>query len=326
MGPETPPRPPLPPKVEVSQAVTASARIAVPEQGAIPEVAPAPKVGVQKSMPQVRIPFAFEDQPSYVHAVSLIPLSDSPSPTPFLLEEPGLDQRCSIFAVDHAGMRFFLSELNPDSFNVSKNGMLLLNKQDSLRLRGVHERIVNRVRQYGSVLPAEFGSAVLGRDDLARRVEFRLHALLEFVLDLGKTPTWRVTASVLDERVQRLLGPETPPQRSARQEVERGRQGTSARRIDVKGLERILTQEMKIAESVLSNLASLAESHSVEQIVNLGSGRSEDWKAILTATFALSPGQNPRFFKAVLDVEEEQSMAELMVRVTGTTESFSLLM
>jgi hypothetical protein len=321
-----PPRPPSTPVVEAPPASQASVRTTIPEEEPVPDVAPPPKVIVQKSLPGVRVPFNFDDQASYVHAVSLIPLTDSPSPEPFLLEEQGLDKRSNIFAVDHAGMRFFLSELNPDSYNVSKNGMLLLSKQDSLRLRGVHEHAVNVLRQYGTLLPAEFGTVVLGRDDLSRRVEFRLHALLEFVLDLGKTTTWRVTASVLDERVQRLLGPEPTPQRSSRTEPERGRHGAPTRRTDVKSLERVLTTEKKIAESVVDALASCAESHTVEQMVNLGSGRSEDWKAIVTATFMLGPGQNQRFFKTVLDVEAEQSIVDLMARVTGTTECFSLLM
>lgn len=318
--------PPAALRVEPAKPVQVAARPAAPVEAPIPEPVAAPKAAVQKVLPQVRVPFTFEDQQSYVHGVSLIPLSDSPSQTPFIIEEQGLDQRAGIFAVDHAGMRFFLSELKPDSYNVSKNGMLLLNKQDSLRLRGVHESIVNRLRQYGSILPAEFGTAVLSREDLSRRVEFRLHALLEFVLELGRTTTWRVTASVLDERVQRLLGSEQRSASSSRQDSERGRHGTPAKRIDVKSLERLLTQEKKIAEAVLDALVPFAETHRVEHIVNLGSGRSEEWKPILTTVFMLGAGQNHRFFKAALDVESDHSMAELMVRVNGTTECFSLLM
>ncbi len=323
---KTEPPIPAPPKVEPAPPARPAPKPAFPVEAPIPETIAAPKAAAQKKMPQTRVSFAFEDQQSYVHGVSLIPLSDSPSPTPFIIEEQGLDHRASIFTVDHAGMRFFLSPLNPDSFNVSKNGMLLLNKQDSLRLRGVHERVVNRLRLYGPVLPAEFGTAVLGREDFARRVEFRLHALLEFVLELGRTSTWRVTALVLDERVQRLLGPEQRPSASARQESERGRHSTPAKRIDVKGLERLLTQEKKIAEAVLDALKPIAEKLTVEQLVNLGSGRSEDWKAILTAEFVLGPGQNQRFFNAVQDVESQHAMTDLMVRLSGTTECFSLLM
>lgn len=284
-----------------------------------PSAPPAPKVL------QRRESYLFEDQQSYIHAVSLIPLSDSPSPEPFILDGRGLDQRARMFAFDHAGMRFYMSELNPDVFSVSKNGMLLLNKTDSIRMRGMHEQIVNRLRLNGLVLPAEFGTAVLGRDDLLRRVEFRLHALLELALNLGKTTTWRCTVSVLDEKVQRM-GAELAPQRAGRHESEKGRHASPAKRIDVKALERLLTREKRIAESMLDTLASAAETHRIEYIVNLGSGRSEDWKSILTAAFTLLPAKQLRFFQAVVEVESDHVMIEPMVRVTGTTECFSLLM
>jgi hypothetical protein len=283
-------------------------------------------VSAPVEFPAVREPFPFEDQQSYVYGVSLIPLSDSPSPTPFFLDEKGLDQRTRVFAVDHAGMRFFMSELYADVFNVSKNGVLLLNRADSLRLRGVHERIVNQLRLYGALLPAEFGTAVLGRGDFSRRVEFRLHALLEFVLELARTTIWSVTVSVLDDRVQQLLGTEPAPQRSVRQEPERGRQGATTKRIDVKSLERLLTREKKIAEAILNSLALFAESHKVEQMVNLGSGRSEEWKSILRAQFSLPSGRSQRFFRACVDIEADHAMIEPSIRVAGSTESFSLLM
>jgi hypothetical protein len=270
--------------------------------------------------------YQFEDQQSYVHAVSLIPLSDSPSPEPFIIDGRGLDQRARMFVFDHAGMRFYMSELNADVFSVSKNGMLLLNKTDSIRMRGIHEQIVNRLRLHGLVLPAEFGTAVLGKDDLSQRVEFRLHALLELVLNLGKTTTWHCVVSVLDEKVQQRMGVEPTAQRTGRHDVERGRHAAPGKRTDVKGLERLLTREKKIAESILNALASVAESHTVEHIVNLGSGRTEDWKAILSAAFSLPPAWQQRFFRTVVELESEHVMIEPMVRITGTTECFSLLM
>jgi hypothetical protein len=278
-------------------------------------------------MPEVRRkPYPFEDQDAYLHAVSLIPLSDSPSREPFVVDERGMDQSATMFAVDHSGLRFFLSELNPDRFSVSKNGLLLLNKAESLRLRCVHEQIVNRLRLGGIVLAAEFGTAVLGKKDLLRRADFRLRALLEFVLKLGKTTTWRVTASVLDDRVQQRMGTDPASQRSSRSSAERGRHVAPAKRIDVKALERLLTREKKIAESMLDALSPLAEEHMIELMVNLGSGRSEDWKPILKAAFTLPSGMQQRFFQAVLEVEADHANVEPLVRVTGTTESFSLLM
>jgi hypothetical protein len=285
-----------------------------------------PKTDSALPVQHQRESYDFEEQQAYLHGVSLIPLRDSPSPAPFLIEGQGLDRRSRMFAVDHAGMRFYLSELNQDSYSVSKNGLLLLNKTDSMRLRGWHESILNRLRIHTTLLPAEFGTAVLGKDDLARRVEFRMHALLEFVLDLGKTTMWRVTASVMDDTVMHFLADGPAPQRTSRRDTEHGRHAAPEKRTDVKSLERLLSREKKIAELILDILVPVAESHRIEHLVNLGSGRSEDWKSILTAVFTLAAGQSQRFFQAVVEVETVQSMVDPMLRVTGTTESFSLLM
>jgi hypothetical protein len=329
-----PPRPvpPIQPKAAEKAAVPDPPTPVPPIQSRAPEkpaevdLPPAATEHVLAA-PRSREPHEFEDQQAYVHAVSLIPLRDSPSLTPFFIDELGLDQQARMFALDHAGMRFYLSDLNQDSSSVSKNGLLLLSKTDSIRLKGLHERILNRMRIHSTLLPAEFGTAVLGRGDLARRVEFRLHALLEFVLELGKTTTWRVTASVLDDIVQRQLGGEpVQQQRSTRQDSERGRHTSPAKRTDLKMLERLLTKEKKIAESILDMLVPSSESHRIEQLVNLGSGRSEDWKPILKAQFTLAKGQGRQFFQSVADVETAHHAIEPMIKVTGTTECFSLLM
>jgi hypothetical protein len=318
-GTEHPPPISRAPEGVAPKAATPTVPVPPPRDVTVALPAPEPEILAAREL------FAFEDQQSYVYGVSLIPLSDSPSPTAFLLNEKGLDLRTRVFAVDHAGMRFFMSELYSDSFSLSKNGMLLLNKADSLRLRGVHERIVNRLRLNGHILPAEFGTGVLGRQDFSRRMEIRLHAILECVLELAKTTTWHLCALVLDDRVQQLVGAEPAPPRSGRQESDRGRHSVPAKRIDVKALERLLTREKKIAEGILDSLAPFAEKHRVEQMVNLGSGRSEEWKPILKADLMLAPGQSQRLFRAVVDVEVANAMIEPMLRVTGSTENFSLL-
>jgi hypothetical protein len=271
-------------------------------------------------------PFPFDEERAYVLAASLIPLNDSPSSTPFQIGGPGFDAGTELFGLDHAGMRFYLSLLANQDSSVSKTGMLLLNKQDTLRHRGLHERLINALRLRGAILPAESGTVVRGKDDLIRRVDFRLHALLEILLGLSAITTWRVHVSVLDSRVQQTLPAEAAPARSGRQESERGRSTSPQKRTDIKTLDRLLTREKKLAETILQSISNAADHHEVEYMIGLAGGSSDGWKVILKAHFQVPQGRYPHFARAVVDCQDLHAMVEPMFVLSGGTESFSLSM
>ncbi len=97
-----------------------------------------------------RIPSELGDESCiYLHGVSRIDPGDTPSAAPFLLEEKGIDSRNFAFAVDYQGLRFYGSILYRESVNLTKNGVLLLNKQEKVRMRGAHEGILNDLRFTG---------------------------------------------------------------------------------------------------------------------------------------------------------------------------------
>lgn len=268
----------------------------------------------------------FERERAFVLAASLIPLQDTPSRDPFKLGGEGVDSGSELFAIDHAGIRFFLSTMkNPDA-GVSKAGMLLLGKQESIKHRSVHERLVNGLRLQSLILPAEAGTVVLGRDDLARRVDFRLSALFEVLLGLSTLSSWRVSAFVLDAQIQKMLPAEASPARASRHEGERGRVPSSTKKTDIKTLERILTREKKLAEVILQRLASAADSHTVESMVTLGSGSSEDWKPILRASFEVPTARFGQFARTVVECQDTNAMFDPMLAVAGGPGSFSLSM
>jgi hypothetical protein len=273
-----------------------------------------------------RKPFPFEDERAYVLAASLISLNDFPSSAPFHVEGAGFDEGTELFAVDHAGIRFYLSLLSDQDASVSKMGVMLLNKQEVLRHRVRHERLINMLRMRGLILPAESGTVVRGRDDLVRRVDFRLHALLEILLGLSSINAWQLHVSVLDSRIQQVLPAEAPPARTGRQAPERGRGLAGPKRTDIKMLDRLLTREKKIAETILQSIAAAAEHYELEYLIGLAGGTSDSWKVILKASFQVSQSEYPHFIRAVVECQDTHAMIEPMLVLAGGTESFSLSM
>jgi hypothetical protein len=302
--------PPPPPVLEV-----------IPEIVAVPEPPPSPLRN-----PGARVPVVFEDDTAFVLAASLIPLQDSSSLVPFGAGVNGVEQGSEIFAFDHAGIRFFLSPLKSQEASVSRTGVLLLGKQESIRHRNVHERLVNALRPDALVLPAEPGTVVFGRHDLVRRVDFRVNALFELLLSLATLTNWRVNVSVLDASVQKTLPAEQVASRPGRQEADRGRVPSASRKTDIKTLERMLNREKKLAEAILQRLAAAAVSHAVESMVNIGSGVSEDWKPILKASFEVPAARHQEFMRGVLECQETHAQFGPMLSVVGGPGSFSLSM
>jgi hypothetical protein len=275
---------------------------------------------------QPRLPCTFEEELAYVHAVALIPFTESPSADPFLLDESGLQDERHVMVVDLAGLRFYLSIIHADAPSVSKSGLLLLSKQDALRLRYDHERVLNNLRLRGSLLPAEFGTVVHGRDELLRRAELRHSSLLELVVQLSSIERWELTVSVLDAKLARTLTVGAGTSRGSGREAGRSRGTRGGKHLDIKTLERLLNREKKLAQSILESIAAAAERHTVEFQINLGGGMSDDWKPILRAGFTLLPANMPRFHQAIVEAQHLHPLEEPMLHLAGTTESFSLSM
>jgi len=290
------------------------------------EDSPSVNTGTWRRGEERRTTCTFEDELGYVHAVSLIPFADALSAEPFLLDESGLEDEHHVMVVDLTGLRFYLSLIRTDAPSVSKSGLLLLAKQEALRLRYDHERVVNNLRMRGSLLPAEFGTVVRGRDELLRRVEFRHSALLELVVQLSAVERWQLTASVLDAKLVRRMSGEGGASRGSSREGGRSRGTRVGKRLDVQTLERLLNREKKLAQSILESLAEASDRHTVEFQIGLGGGMSDDWKPILRAGFTVSPAHLPRFHQAIVEAQNLHPLEEPMLHLTGTTESFSLSM
>ncbi len=278
-----------------------------------------------------RIPFRVDDQEyMYIHGAMIIPPGDIPCEHPFMLEEKGIDGKEFAFAIDSNNLRFFLSRINQKEMNVSRKGVLLLGKTESIQLRGLHESILNELRAHGIVLPLEFGSVARGKSDLQGLSDKFHEDIRDSLARLAKTSWWTLNLSVLDGRIGHLFAEESGP-KSERDGRQRERTSYSAasmqtKKFDVKVLEKILQKEKKLAESVHEELGFLAERSEVQSIVGLGSGSSDDWKLILQATYLVAGNlAYQRFTRAVTDLQYRHILFEPMLSITGDSEDFSFL-
>jgi hypothetical protein len=273
----------------------------------------------------IKIPYEFEDEDYvYLHGVTAIPLGEKAAPKPFMLEEKGIESGDFAFALDYGGMRFYLSKINAKTTNVNKNGVLLLNKQESIQFRGGHQSVLNDLRAHGIVLPFEFGMVALGKDDLLDKIDAHLHELRDALEELQATKWWNLGVYVLDARIAQFVGPEGL---TARREDERHRRSfqTPAQggKIDIKVLERVLLKEKKIAEEVHEEVQKVAERSDVDHMVSLGSGTTDDWKMILKSSYEVRPANIVKFNRALNDIQYRHFIYEIMLVPSGDREHFS---
>jgi hypothetical protein len=274
----------------------------------------------------MRIPFDLdEDNYLYLHGVMSIPLDEKPAVKPFMLEEKGMENSGFAFALDRRGLRFFLSTIAGRSMNVSKAGMLLLNKQESIRLRGLHESIVNELRGHGVVLPCEFGTVALGLKDFNEKVDRHMEALRDAVDGVMATTWWNLSAFMLDAKLAQVLRADVT---AVRRERERTRQSYASvpaptGRLDIKTLERVLGKQKKIAESIHAEVSQVAERSDVDMMVGLGSGTTDDWKLILRASYEVRPAHVQLLNRVITEIQYRHFLFELMLTLTGDREYFS---
>jgi hypothetical protein len=211
--------------------------------------------------------------------------------------------------------------------NVNKAGMLLLNKQESLHLRGTHFGILNNLRGYGVLLPFEFGSVAVSLNDLYAKIDGHAYELRDALEEVMATKWWEVTVQALDVTMAPIVAPEGIST-SGR---ERGRRAGSDRakgigsRIDIKTLERILNKQKAIAAEIHEQLEALAVRSDVDMMVSLSSGSSDDWKTILRASYEVSFPEIYRFNHALVDLQYHHIKYQLVFILRGDHEDYSFL-
>lgn len=275
------------------------------------------------SSKELRSPCTFtDDDDVYVHAVTFIPDHEQSSATPFMLEEKGINLKEFAFAFDYEGLRFYLSKV-PPSLSLSKVGMLLLSKQESLELRGVHESILNDLRLHGILLPFEFGTIARGKDKLIGKIDKCRDKLLDAIDRAQATKWWMVSLLALDAKIAQLVGKDdTASSRTRTIERTSYSKTPATKKYDIKLLERMLSKEKKLAESVHEELKKHASRSDIDMMVGLGSGSSEDWKPILKASYEAPGPAALKLFRGITDQQYHHMMFDLMFSVTCDAEPF----
>jgi Gas vesicle synthesis protein GvpL/GvpF len=274
-----------------------------------------------------RIPYRYDEHDHvYFHAVARVSEPGEVASEPFMLEEKGIDQRNFAFALDVDNLRFYLSKFQPAHLSVAKNGVLLLSKQEGLQLRGVHQNILNDLRVHSTLLPFEFGTIARSRVELMQLIQKNINGLQDALESVHQTKWWTVNLYVLDSRIAQIFSDNTPAPAGRSRERERPShiKQVPASRFDIKMLERILQKEKKIAESVHKALESIADRSDIDVIVGLTSGSSEEWKLILKASYEVPERRMQRFHRAVIDLQYDHMLFDLMLSVEGNREFFSM--
>jgi hypothetical protein len=327
MGPETPIVPPAALPVKPT-------REELPLTAAEPQAAPSagisdvhydvnPKAPGREAHPRISYELA-DDDAVYLHAVAQIPLEERPTHVPFMLEEKGIEYKDFAFALDRGGLRFYLSRIAGRNMNVSKTGVLLLNKHESIRVRGTHFGILNDLRAHGVLLPFAFGSVALGKEDLYAKIDDHMYEIRDALDEVLSTKWWDLNVYVLDVTMAQMLTPEGVAARRERERRTMGSRPTpTVGRIDIKALERVLGKQKKIAESIHEQLKDLAVRSDVDMIVGLNSGSSDDWKLILKASYEVSLTGIHRFNRAVTDLQYHHVQYEIMFVLSGDCAEFS---
>jgi hypothetical protein len=265
-----------------------------------------------------------EDVTIYLHGFTLLPSGEEAAARPFMLEEKGIEGKDFAFAVDRAGMRFFASTLRSYAANVNRNGVFLLNKQESIRLRGVHASILNELRAHGTLMPFAFGTVVTGREELYRKLDDRAAELRQAIDAQLLTTWWDLSVYALDSRIGEFL---TPDGMSGRRERDRGREsytvGPAGQKLDIKALEKILGKEKKLAEGIHEELSPIADRADVDMMVGFGNGSSDDWKLILKSSYELPPSRVQWFCRTLTDLQYRHFIYELMLVFDGAREPFT---
>lgn len=290
----------------------------------VPPAAAAEHGQVPAPRHQPRTPVDLKDEDSiYFHAVMLLPPDENQSPKPFMLEEKGIEGKEFAFALDRGGLRFFLSTLRGRSMNVSKTGVLLLNKQESIRLHGTHASILNDLRAHGILLPFAFGTVAVGRDEVYRKIEEHHDRLYDAARAQAATTWWDLSVFALDSRLAEFL---TPEGMTGRRERDKGRESYTIsgtiQKLDIKMLEKILGKEKKLAEGIHEELKAIADRADIDSMVSFGSGSSDDWKLILKSSYELPSSRVQWFCRTLTDLQYRHFLLELMLVLDGAQEPF----
>lgn len=264
-------------------------------------------------------PAILDDDILYVHAVDFLQSSPGVAQPYSLNGVKGIDGKSLVFVVEHEGLRWFVSTIRQDCLNVTKSGMLLLTRDESLQLHAAHEEILNRLRCEGILAPYEFGTVVRSKDEFVGKITDALQDIRSGIDSERRSHVWALKVFALDEWFGKTLSNEQPTTKLQG----RGREVKKpSKRSDIKLLERMLQHEQKVAETVHCVLAGYSTSSDILSKISIGNGTTDDWKLILHASYTIDGEGRSKFFSTILELQEQYRTMGVMLEVRGASERF----
>jgi hypothetical protein len=209
----------------------------------------------------------------------------------------GVDQ--SLLECTRRGLKVIFAIVSHDRFPMTTTGTLLLGKEESLKLRSLHEATVNALQVAESVVPFVCGTLVTGKHELLALIDSCADEWKKRLHHEGTSQQLMLRLYASDEVIGKTLG----------------KQGKG--RMNVKLLERILKRERALADTVHSALSAIAVSASIESVVGMSGGFSHDWKLILESSYTIASERRGELFAAVRRLEREHNHGQLLFELIG---------
>jgi hypothetical protein len=214
--------------------------------------------------------------------------------------------RCRIAGVDESllectrrGLKVTFAIVSHDHFPMTTTGTLLLGKEESVKLRSLHEATVNSLQVAEGVVPFVCGTLVTGKHELLAMVDSCTDEWRKRLHNEHTSQQLMLRLYASDEAIGKTFGKQ--------------RKG----RMNVKLLETILKRERALADTVHNALSAIAVSSSIESVVGISGGFSHDWKLILESSYTIASERRGEFFSAVRSLEREHNHGQLLFEVVG---------
>lgn len=211
-----------------------------------------------------------------------------------------VDTEQSLLVCTHCGVKIVFAIVPHDRFPMTTTGTLLLGKEESFTLRSLHETTLNAIHVSERLVPFTCGTLVNGKHELLAFIERSSDEWKKRLRKELAHQRLRLRLYASDEAIGKTLG----------------KQGKG--RMSVKLLEKILKRERTLAETVHSTMQAIADSSSIESVVGISGGFSNDWKMILESSYSVADERRGEFFSAVRRLEREHNHRQLMFEIGGS--------
>jgi hypothetical protein len=209
----------------------------------------------------------------------------------------GVDQ--SLLECTRRGLKVIFAIVSHDRFPMTTTGTLLLGKEESVKLRSLHEATVNSLQVAECVVPFVCGTLVTGKHELLAMVDSCTDEWKKRLHNEHASQQLMLRLYASDEAIGKTFGKQ--------------RKG----RMNVKLLETILKRERALADTVHNALSAIAVSASIESVVGISGGFSHDWKLILESSYTIASERRGECFSAVRSLEREHNHGQLLFELVG---------